>query len=165
MDIARAIVGEKDSELDYAAIYNRNFSMVWHICLAYMKNQNEAEDALQETFLRMVKCRQSFQTEEHEKAWLIVTAQNVCKNMLKHWWRKRVTVDDEEKAGISKPYEIDTTLQAVMELPNKYKIPIYLYYYMEYDSVEIASILHKPKSTIRNYLSEARKLLRQTIEL
>jgi DNA-directed RNA polymerase specialized sigma24 family protein len=52
-----------------------------------------------------------------------------------------------------------------MNLPNKYKVPIYLYYYMDYDSAEIAQILHKPKSTIRYSLSEARKKMKQIIDL
>lgn len=151
---------------EFARIYERNFNTVWHICLAYMKNRHDAEDALQETFLRYLKSGRTFgekenaSVEEQEKAWLIVTAGNVCKNQLKTWWRKRESIEDYQNELRQEPYEIDTTLQAVMELPEKYKIPTYMYYYMGYDSVQIASLLHRPKSTIRNYLSEARKKLK-----
>lgn len=151
-------------QVNYKDVYDRNFPMVWHICLAYMRNQQDAEDALQETFLRMMKSEKTFGDEEHERAWLIVTTQNVCKNMLKSWWHKREAIEDHESNMTTKPYEVDSTLQMVMELPDKYKIPIYMYYYLEYDSAEIARILHKPKSTIRNYLSEARKKMKITLE-
>lgn len=158
-------VEEESKEKTYKAIYLRNSNMVWHICLAFMKNQQDAEDALQETFLRLIKSEKVFDSDEHEKAWLIVTTQNICKNMLKSWWRKREEIENHEAAITTSAYEIDETLQVVMNLPNKYKVPIYLYYYMDYDSAEIAKILHKPKSTIRNYLSEARKKMKQIIDL
>ncbi len=156
---------EDSIETNYEEIYKRNFSMVWHICVSYMKNKQEAEDALQETFLRLIKSGKYFKEDEYEKAWLIVTTQNVCKNMLRHWWRKTETITEDHNMLSEPGYEVDTTLQAVMDLPTKYKIPIYLYYYMGYDSTEIAKILHKPKSTIRNYMSDARKRLKKSIEL
>lgn len=154
---------------EFAKVYEKHFNMVWHICLAYMKNPNDAEDALQETFLRFLRNKKEFSEkkaiskEEQEKAWLIVVAKNVCKNLLKSWWRKNEPYEDYESVFKLPPYEIDTTLAAVMELPDKYKVPIYLYYYQDYNSNQIAELLHKPKSTIRNYLSSARKLLKDII--
>lgn len=154
---------------EFAKIYDRHFNMIWHICLAYMKNSSDAEDALQETFLRFLKNRKEFSgtshtsKEDQEKAWLIVVAKNVCKNQLKSWWRKNEPYEDYEDVLKQPPYEIDTTLTAVLDLPDKYKLPVYLYYYQDYDSSQIAEILHKPKSTIRNYLSRARMLLKDMI--
>lgn len=160
------ITKEKEAvkEVSYKSIYERNRNIVWHICLAFMKNSHDAEDALQETFLRMIQSEKKFDNAEHEKAWLIVTAQNVCKNMLKSWWRKREEIENHEEKIITGAYEIDSTLQVVMNLPNKYKVPMYMYYYLDYDSAEIASILHKPKSTIRNYLSKARMAMKEMLK-
>lgn len=155
-------------------VYEKYFNTIWHICLAYMRHTQEAEDSVQETFLRYARYIQkkpeAFNSdddvvkEKKTKSWLIVTAGNVCKDQLKNWWRKHESLEWYEDKLETPAYEIDTMLEAVMELPEKYKIPIYLYYYMSYDSAEIAHILHKPKSTIRNYLSEARKLLRQGMD-
>lgn len=159
---------------DFREIYEREFNTVWHICLAYMKNTADAEDALSETFLRFMRyCNKkngafadvdSEVRERKIRAWLLVTAGNVCKDMLKHWWRKREPIEDYEHMHVTGPYEPDYILEAVMNLPDKYKIPVYMYYYLGYDSAEIGDVLHTPKSTIRTYLSKARKMLKEGIE-
>lgn len=145
---------------EFEVIYERHVNTIWHICLAFMKNTEDTHDAVQETFLKLYKYNGVFTSDEHVKAWLIVTASNLCKDMLKHWWRKRENIDDYVNTNIQTPFEIDSTLEEVMKLPEKYKIVVYLYYYDGYNSAEIAKMLHKPKSTIRNYLCKARSILK-----
>jgi len=148
---------------EIADIYERHKSTVYRICFAYMKNSIDTEDAVQDTFVNMIKAAPPFADPQHEKAWLIRTASNVCKNALKHWWRKRENLEEHENLSQPDVFVIDETLQAVMKLPDKYKTPVYLYYYEGYDSTEIAQILKKPQSTIRYYLLQARKLLRKQL--
>ena len=101
--------------------------------------------------------------EEHVKGWLLVTAGNVCKNILKHWWRKnRSWQENEETKGRYDEYEIEM-LELVLNLPVKYKTVVYLYYYEGCNSVQIAKLLKKPESTIRTYLQKAKKLLKQEL--
>ena len=70
-------------------IYNRQVETVYRICYSFMKNNtSDTEDMVQETFLRLIRSGALFETEEHEKAWLIVTASNLCKDALKSKWRK-----------------------------------------------------------------------------
>lgn len=145
-------------------IYNRHSHMVYRICFAYMKNAADTEDAVQNTFCNLLKSWVVFESPEHEKAWLIRTASNVCKNALRHWWRKRENLDEHENLQAKNSFEIDETFAEVMKLPDKYKSVVYLYYYEGYDSTEIAKILQKPQSTIRYYLSNARKMLCETLE-
>lgn len=159
---------------DIRAIYEREFNTVWHICLSYMRNNAEAEDALQETFLRYMKYigkkNDAFEDADpvasgkRIRAWLIVTAGNVCKDQLKSWWRKRESLEDYDHVQSSEEYEHDTMLELIMNLPDKYKIPVYMYYYLGYDSSEIAKELHVPKSTIRSRLNRARGRLRDELE-
>ena len=86
--------------------------------------------------------------EEHVTGWLLVTAGNVCKNILKHWWRKnRSWQENEETKGRYDEYEIEM-LELVLNLPVKYKTVVYLYYYEGCNSVQIAKLLKKPESTI-----------------
>ncbi|WP_455617984.1 RNA polymerase sigma factor [Eisenbergiella sp.] len=148
---------------EFAEIYERHVQTIWHICLAYMKNKDDAQDAVQETFLKLYRYQGSFTGTEHEKAWLIVTASNQCRDMLKHWWRKREDIDAHLDLTARETCEIDNTLEEVMRLPDKYKTVIYLYYYEGYSSIEIGKILQKPDSTIRNYLSRAKKILRSRL--
>ncbi|MDD4546978.1 MAG: RNA polymerase sigma factor [Oscillospiraceae bacterium] len=128
-----------------------------------MKNSADTEDAVSDAFLKMIKSDVVFKNAEHEKAWLIRTAANVCKNTLKHWWRKNNTLEEFEHVRGSGNIEIDSTLEAVMKLPDKYKTVVYLYYYERYTGAEISDILQKPHSTIRNYLHEARAILKKQL--
>ncbi len=151
------------TDKEIAEIYSRQVKTVYRVCFAYMKNAADTEDAVSDTFMKMIRSGGGFESEEHEKAWLIRTASNVCKDMLKSWWRKREKLEDYEQRQGSGPVEVDETLQAVMALPEKYKTVVYLYYYEGYNSVEISKILLKPQSTIRNYLCEARNILRERL--
>jgi RNA polymerase sigma-70 factor (ECF subfamily) len=159
-DVANSLL-RTDKEI--AEIYERHKDMVYRICFVYMKNTMDTEDVIQDTFCNLIKSGTVFESAEHEKAWLIRTATNLCKNTLRHWWRYRESLDDHENLEANDVFEVDDTFNAVMELPDKYKTAVYLYYYEGYDSVEISELLQKPQSTIRYYLSKARKTLREVI--
>ena len=150
----------RDDE-EITGIFKRHGQVVYRICFAYMKNHADAEDALQQTFFKLIEKRPVLTSEEHEKAWLMRTAANICKNALRYWWRKRQDIDDMHDLATN--IEDDTVLQEVLKLPEKYKIVVYLYYYEGYNNVEIADILKKPPSTIRNHLREARSILRERL--
>lgn len=144
-------------------IYNRHVKTVYRVCLVYMKTEADTEDMVQSTFINLIKYGGEFQSEEHEKAWLIRAAINLCKNSLKHWWRKRENIDDFESLSSEDGIEIDDIFQVVMSLPPRYKDAIYLYYYEGYKNAEIAEILNRPSSTIRNHLHEAREILKEKL--
>jgi RNA polymerase sigma-70 factor (ECF subfamily) len=151
------------SEKDITAIYERHVDMVYRVCFSYMKNTADTEDMVQNTFIQMISSEVDYLSEEHEKAWLIVTASNLCKNHLRHWWQKRSNLDDYEQVATTQPFEIDETLAVVLALPDMYKLTIYLYYYEGYTSTEIARLMNKPQSTIRNYLHRGRAILRKKL--
>jgi len=145
-------------------IYNRHVDTVYRICFMFMKNECDAEDMVQNTFIRLMKDKTVFQSEEHEKAWLIRTATNLCRDHFRHWWSKTVGINQVPEAGAEQSFETDSIMDKVMALPSKYKTAIYLYYYEGYSTVEIAEILKKDPSTIRGYLHNGRKLLRMEME-
>jgi RNA polymerase sigma-70 factor (ECF subfamily) len=147
-----------DNEI--AEIYRRHFNTVYRVCFAFLKNPADAEDAAADTFLRMIRSAPPLKSTEHEKAWLIRTAANTCKDALKHWWRRREALDDQPEPAAAEP---DGVLEAVCALPEKYKAAVLLYYYDGYSGPEIASMLRKPHSTVRNTLHEARNILRETL--
>ena len=151
------------TDKEIAEIYTRHSKTVYRVCFAYMKNPADTEDAVSETFFRLIKYAPSFQSEEHEKAWLIRTASNVCKNALRHWWRKREEIGDFYDLPGSEEMKTDDVFQTVMELPDKYKTVVYLYYYEGYSCNETADILKKPQSTVRNYLRDARAILKERL--
>jgi RNA polymerase sigma-70 factor (ECF subfamily) len=156
--------GEEASQANIEEIYRRHFDTVYRISFSYLKNSADAEDATADVFAKLVQKNVAFQNAEHEKAWLIRTAANTCKNRLGHWWRGRADIDDCEDVRGEDPFRIDETLQRVLELPVRYKAAIYLYYYEGYTSKEIAEILKKPHSTVRGHLREARNILKGVLE-
>lgn len=151
------------TDREITEIYERNKRTVYRVCFAYMKNTADTQDIVQDTFFRLIKCGKAFENEEHEKAWLIRTATNICKNVLRNWWRGRENLEDFENLCGNENIEIDNVFSVVMGLPDKYKTVVYLYYYEGYNSAEISKVLEKPRSTIRNYLHEARNILREKL--
>lgn len=106
----------------------------------------------------------SFENERHERSWLTTTAMNICKDKLKHWWRQKVTGLDEETEQIAaEPDEKSEVVEAVMALPVKYKEVVWLHYYEGYQTDEIAEMLHRPPSTVRGQLRDARAKLKLTL--
>lgn len=153
-----------DKEQSFANDYDLYVNEIYRLCFSFMKNHMDAEDAVQETFMKFYRSNRTFDSESHKKAWLIVTASNCCKNMLKHWWNRRNNLEDYTEFVGSNDSEIDEMMELVMSLPEKYKTSVYLYYYEGYNSREISKIVGKPESTIRTYLQNAKKILKTELE-
>lgn len=151
-----------DKEL-FTKIYYHHIDTVYRISFSFLKNEDDAKDAVQEIFIKLINSDKEFKNEEHIKAWLIVATSNYCKNVVSNWWWKRKTIENSELVE-GNVIKADETLELVLALPDKYKIPVYMYYYEVYDSREIAKILGKPDSTIRTYLQKARKLLKEELK-
>ena len=86
----------------FLEIYHRQVDSVYRVCYSFMKNPTDAEDITQETFLKLLSKEITFENERHEKAWLIVTASNLCKDALRKWWRHLNFI---EKYGAEPPVE------------------------------------------------------------
>lgn len=152
-------LSSRDSEFD--CVYNRNIDTVYRICFMYLKNKHGAEDMSQNTFIKYLRYNPSFKNLEHEKAWFIVTATNVCKNYFKTWWYKNTSFKDDYE--ISSNDGSGEVLNLILELPDKYKQVIYMYYYEGYSTVEISKILGINESTIRSHLHTGRNLLKEKL--
>lgn len=146
-------------ERDILAIYDRQVDTVYRVCYSFMKSKAEAEDMTQETFLKLMSCQQVFENERHEKAWLIVTASNLCKDALKKWWRRNEDIDNYRDIAQEEKDMDSEVLDAILSLPEDFKSAVYMYYYEGYTTAEIASQERCAESTIRSRLSRARKML------
>ena len=145
---------------DTERLYHQYFAMVYSICLLYMKNEADACDMVQETFLRLMQSRFAYRSEEKAKAWLVVTASNCCKSALGKAWRKKQVAYDPEVHEMGQEDSDNLLLQMVKEMDGKYGLPVYLHYFEGYRSTEIAKLLHLNASTVRSRLAKARELLR-----
>jgi len=149
-----------DKETEIEAVFKRNGDNIYRLCYSFMKNREDAEDAVQDTFVKLMRSGIVFASKEHEKAWLIVTASNTCKDMLKTHSRGNEDISEHAELAAGEHDPHDEVRAAILRLPAKYKMVVFMYYYMGYGTDDIARILGTPPSTVRNHLSRARKLLK-----
>ena len=141
--------------------YEQHSQSIFRIAFTYLKNRPDAEDAVQETFLRLIRARPAFSSEEHEKAWLIRTASNVCRDMLKSKARLHDTLDDHPELTEPALDKADgALLAAVAALPERYRSAVYLHYYEGYSVDELAGMLRRSPNTIKTWLSRGRERLK-----
>ena len=146
-------------------IYAAQADRVYRVAYLYMKNRYDSEDVVQDVFVKLIgelRKGKAFKNGEHEKAWLIVTTANTCKNRLRLKSRSELNLDDFEHLSAAQPEHSDV-LDAILALPNNYKSAVYLFYYEGYRTDEIAGMLRERPATIRTWLSRARKLLRKEL--
>ncbi len=150
------------SDDELVRIFETYGGTVYRVCFSFLRVPADAEDAVQETFLRLIRSGPEYESEAHLKAWLIRVASNVCRNMLKSAWRKHEDLEayPELAADAGEGNEV---LSEILKLPEKYRILILLYYYEGYDGAEIAKILGKSPSAVRSGLQRARRILRERL--
>ena len=149
--------------MSFRALYEEHLSMVYRLAYSYLQNPQDSEDAAQECFLRLMKQKREFRDAGHVKAWLIVTVSNVCKDMLRRKQRQELELDEGRDQAA--PPETDRELlELILQLPEKYKTVIYLYYYEGYAVREIAAMLSLTAEAVKTRLRRARAMLRVDLE-
>ena len=143
-------------------VVNEYATMLLRVAYSQLNNRTEAEDAVQEVLLKYMEKAPVFQSEEHEKAWLLRVTINHCKNHLASaWFRKRADMDEGIPALDNEELEV---VSAVAALPAKYRAVVHLYYFEGYSTKEIAEILHSRPNTVSSRLSRARALLAKALK-
>lgn len=138
--------------------------MLYRIALVHLGSRQDAEEATQDTFIKLMEKAPVFKDDEHQKAWLIRVITNHCKNLLGRGWRKReVKLEGVEPVTSDNPEEL-AILQLVLALPVKYKAVIHLYYYEDYPIQEISRILQISESAVKMRLQRGRQLLKLELE-
>lgn len=134
--------------------------MVLRVCVLYLKNISDAEDAFQDTFVKAYQSMPVFQGKNHEKAWFIRVAINTCKNYLRLSHRRDLELD--ERISAPEPEQNDV-LREIFKLDIKYRRVLYLHYYEGYKTDEIAAMLEIRPATVRSQLCRARDLLKDRL--
>ena len=131
---------------------------LYRLCLTLLGSEADAEDAVQETLLRYLQKAPAFADAAHQKAWLLKVAANQCRDMLRFRARHPQTPIDawEGFAGDTADREI---LEALMTLPEKYRLVLVLYYVEDYRIDTIAQIIGRTPSAVKMRLQKGRRLL------
>ncbi len=149
---------------EFTAYAERYIDTVYRVALNYLKSAADADDVTQNVFLKLLKEQKPFAGEAHVKNWLIRVTLNECKNLTRsHWWKAASFEDCAQGLSFDNPSH-SALFYAVMELPKKYRLPIYLHYYEGYSTEEIGKLLKLPKNTICSQLSRGRELLRKSLQ-
>ncbi len=136
-------------------------NMLFRLCLVMLGNSADAEDALQETMLKYYCKAPAFTDEEHRKAWLLTVAGNQCKDMIRFRTRRPLAENTDIYEYKSKEGEDSGILDALMKLPEKFRLVLILHYVEEYPVKEIAKIVGKTPSAVKMRLQKGRKLLEE----
>ncbi|MGN0461394.1 MAG: RNA polymerase sigma factor [Ruminococcus sp.] len=138
--------------------------MIYRIAVHITKNSDDAYDVCQDVFLRLLKNQDKIKSEEHLKNWLIRTAINCSKSLYKKSNRYQfVSLNEVNESEFSPQEKYDTTISLVMQLPEKYRIAIYLFYYQEMSVEDIARVQDVSVSAVKSRLSRGRKALEKLI--
>ena len=135
---------------------------LYRAALAILGNPPEAEDAVQDTFLRWLEKRPQFADENHEKAWLLTVTANGCKSRLRQV-KRHPTVELLDIYPAETPEE-KGVMEAMLALPPRERAVIHLFYYEGYSTEEIAAITGQRPGTVRSRLSRARAQLREILK-
>lgn len=148
------------TEREYTAAVEQFLDMVYRIALNWFKVPADAEDAAQNVMLRLWRTDTAFQGEEHLRRWLARVTVNECKRISCHPWRSRTVSLECCGEPVFDGQEQRELYQAVMDLPGKYRVPLYLYYYEGYAVDEVGEIMGLNPSTVQTRLARGRAKLK-----
>ena len=138
-------------------------SMIYRIALNYLRSPHDAEDIVQDVFLKLCQSTKDFESEEHLRYWLIRITINASKNVLRLPWRKSAEYAEVMASHSFENPEQSALFAAVMRLSEKYRVPLYFFYYEDLSVRRIAKLLGIAESAVTTRLSRARAQLKSTI--
>lgn len=148
-------------------IVDKYSSMIFRLAMVRMKNEEDAKDVVQDTFLRLLqhlKKGNGFNDEEHLKAWLLTVATNRGKSILNLSWNKKTEGMDNVREMAAPEKKTEYAYEYVMNLPEKYRVAINLFYYEQLTTEQIADIMKTKPATVRSYLHRGREKLKEMME-
>lgn len=147
---------------DPAELAGRYAGDIFRLAYARTGQRTDAEDVMQEVFVRLLRARPPFRDGEHARAWLLRVAANCANDWFRAPWRRRegpltdsLPAPEHEDGGV---------VEAVLALPAKYRTAVHLYYYEELSVAEIAKITGKSESAVKSRLFRARAMLREALK-
>ena len=152
---------------EYKETAEKYIDTVYRAAFSYCKNKEDADDAVQNVFIKLMTNDTQFTDDEHLKRWLIRCAVNECKNNHSSFWHKnKVSLEDmtTEPSYSDTSTESKELMAVVMKLPKNYSTVIHLYYYEGYDVKEISKILGITESNVQIRLMRARNKLKTILK-
>ena len=147
----------------FTYLADKYMDTIFRLAFSWMKSRADADDITQNVLLKLYRYEGDFQSESHLKHWLIRVTINECKSAYRSIWRKTEDIEDYVNSLTMPSQDHSDLLEAVMALPKKYRVPIFLFYYEGYATSEIGQLLSIPEATVRTQLARGREKLRKTL--
>ena len=149
-------------QINFSSIAEKYWDTLFRIALNYYGNPSDAEDTVQDVMLKLYESDKQFDSDEHVRNWLIRVTINSCKTVLRSFWRKnRISIDDLSENAVWDNTEQSELFTAVMSLHEQHRTVLYLYYYEDFTTKEIAEMMGQKEAHIRTRLSRARNKLKE----
>ena len=148
--------------MDLAGLLEEHGAHLLRLCTLYLGDRSQAEDAVQDAFLRCLEKAPDFESPAHARAWLLRVTVNGCKSRLRAPWRRR-TAPLLDAYPAAAPEE-GTRREAMQALPARDRAVLHLYYYEGYQTAEIAALTGLREGSVRSRLTRARTRLRQVLK-
>lgn len=150
---------------DDLEIIRKYSDTVYRMAYSMVKNRYDADDIHQEVFVRYIQKRPVFENAAHENAWFLRVTVNLCRNLWKTAWRRKVCGLDEAGLEGAGPQDApDKIIDVVKQLPRNDRAVIHLFYYEELSVEEISRVLQMKPSTVRTRLTRARRKLKALLD-
>ncbi len=152
------------TEEEFEIIVRENSQRVFLIALSFTKNKTDAEDIMQNVFLKLWKNKKDFNDNAHIVKWLTVVTSNECKNLLKYYARRMTQSLDNvgEEYSFDNDYDYDL-FNAVMKLPPKLSLVIHLFYYEDLSINEISQSIKISEGAVKTRLNRGREKLKEML--
>lgn len=157
-------VADEERTADFAEKYELYCDLVYKICIVRLGSKENAEDAMQNVFIKLYSKAPVFSSAQEEKAWIIRVAINVCKDFQKSFWQRNTIGLDEISEISDGGFEEKQKLIDIFNISPKYRTVLQLYYYEGYSEREIAGILRIAEKSVAMQLYRARKKLKNEME-
>ena len=148
------------TEEQFSHLAKKYMDTVFRLAFNYTKSQAEADDITQEVLIKLYRTDKEFESEEHIKHWIIRVTINECKKAYLSPWKRIEPIEDYASTLPFLSPEHSELFYAVMDLPKKYRVPIFLHYYEDYSCEEISSFLRIANATVRTRLRRGREMLK-----
>lgn len=152
------------TDTEFTQLTTKYIDTVYRVALTRMKNVTEAEDITQTVFLKLYREPKPFASEAHVKHWLIRVTVNECNKLFRNPFRAAEDIADYANTLRFETPEQSDLFDTVMALPEKYRLPIFLYYYEDYSTAEISKLLKLPVPTVITRLRRGRERLKQHLQ-
>lgn len=150
------------------ALIEKYSDTVYRVAFSRTQNVSDAQDITQEVFLKYIKYTKAgntFRDEEHQKAWLLKVAVNTGNTFVTTaWFRHRASLEEVGEVAAEAKENRSEVFDAVMDIPEKYRVVVHLFYYEELSIKQICNILNMSETAVKSRLHRARELLREKLK-